>query len=121
MSSQYATLEEENGGSLVPQEAQLEEDDGVESVSILSRASTARRGRVVDEESLHEPLTLSPSADDPFYVFREDLYRKLDLVEENLTEFLRIIHQTVLLLVLLLFVILVIVVCSHWLSILYLV
>lgn len=91
MSSTYATLDEENGPP-DPQEHHHEEnDDDVQSVSILSRASTRRR--VVDDESLHEPLT--STEDDPFYVFREDLYRKLDLVEENLTEYLRIVHQTV--------------------------
>lgn len=34
-------------------------------------------------------------SDDPFYVFREDLYRKLDLVDDGLAEFLRLVHQTV--------------------------
>lgn len=97
MSSKYATLDEESGGALPSQEEHHEDildndDDDVQSVSILSR-----RSRVVDEESLHEPLTSSPQedVDDPFHVFREDLYRKLDLVEEGLTEYLRIIHQTV--------------------------
>lgn len=33
--------------------------------------------------------------DDPFYVFREDLYRKLDSVDECLQEYLRIVYQTV--------------------------
>ena len=69
-----------------------DDDDDVQSVSILSRAS--RLSRHVDDESLKEPLTEEDN-DDPFHVFREDLYRKLDLVEESLTEFLRIVHQTV--------------------------
>jgi len=92
--SQYATLDEENNNGSLPEH--VEEDDDVQSVSILSRASvsvTSRNKRVVDDESLKEPLTAD--SDDPFYVFREDLYRKLDLVEENLTEYLRIVHQTV--------------------------
>ena len=95
MSSQYATLDEENNGAPpAPHEhEEIDDNDDVQSVSILSRASASTRRRVVDDESLHEPLTAAE--DDPFYVFREDLYRKLDLVEENLTEFLRIVHQTV--------------------------
>jgi syntaxin 6 len=92
MSSQYATLDEENNGAPPAPQEHEENDDDVKSVSILSRASASTRRRVVDDESLHEPLTTAE--DDPFYVFREDLYRKLDIVEENLTEFLRIVHQT---------------------------
>jgi syntaxin 6 len=91
--SKYATLDEKKNGSL-PEH--VDEDDDIQSVSILSRASasvTRSRHRVVDDESLKEPLTATDT-DDPFYVFREDLYRKLDLVEENLTEYLRIVHQT---------------------------
>jgi hypothetical protein len=32
---------------------------------------------------------------DPFYVFREDLYRQLERVDEALAEYLRVVHQTV--------------------------
>lgn len=70
-----------------------EESDGImridEESSPLSRST--RKGNDPDVSSLQEPLT----EEDPFYVFREDLYRKLDLVEEGLTEYLRIVHQTV--------------------------
>lgn len=93
--SQYATLDEDKNGSL-PEHVEEDDDDDIQSVSILSRASASvRQHRVVDEESLKEPLTTTATEDDPFYVFRQDLYRKLDLVEENLTEYLRIVHQTV--------------------------
>jgi hypothetical protein len=50
---------------------------------------------------LSEPLTALGSAEggfderDPYYVFRDDLQRKLTTVDESLAEFLRIIHQTV--------------------------
>lgn len=50
---------------------------------------------------LSEPLTGGGATDDdalsgdPFYVFREDLYRKLELMDEALAEYLRIVHQTV--------------------------
>jgi hypothetical protein len=32
---------------------------------------------------------------DPYNVFRDDLYRQLELVDESLAEFLRVVHQTV--------------------------
>lgn len=32
---------------------------------------------------------------DPYYVFRDDLYRQLALVDESLAEYLRIVYQTV--------------------------
>jgi len=37
---------------------------------------------------------------DPYYVFRDDLLRKLELVDESMAEFLRVVHQTVRLLLL---------------------
>jgi hypothetical protein len=49
-------------------------------------------------KSLSEPLTLNGTGEhvsDPFYVFREDLYRQLERVDETLTEYLRVVHQTV--------------------------
>jgi hypothetical protein len=42
--------------------------------------------------------TASPTlsnADDPFYMFRDDLYQQLSRVDETLTEYLRVVHQTV--------------------------
>lgn len=41
---------------------------------------------------LSEPLT---AQEDPFHVFREDLNHKLELVDEGLAEFLRVVYQTV--------------------------
>jgi hypothetical protein len=68
------------------------ESDGVmrisEESSPLSRSTRNGHG---PNPSLEQPLT----EEDPFYVFREDLYRKLDLVEDGLTEYLRLVHQTV--------------------------
>lgn len=54
----------------------------------LSSAFAPRRS-----SELSEPLTKQD--DDPFYVFREDLYRQLELVDEALVEYLRVVHQTV--------------------------
>ena len=49
--------------------------------------------------TLSEPLNGSGGSTsdpgDPFYIFRGDLYKKLELVDEALAEFLRVIHQTV--------------------------
>ena len=65
-------------------------------VSIRSKKSTARSFRTISvgNQELKEPLTAGHD-DDPFYVFREDLYRKLDLVDDGLAEYLRLIHHTV--------------------------
>lgn len=60
-----------------------------------------KRGKAVVHPSLKEPLATrdieaNNSIDaDPFYVFREDLYRKLDLVDAGLEELHRTIDQTV--------------------------
>lgn len=68
------------------------ESDGVMRISEESSPlSYSTRNGHGPNPSLQEPLT----DEDPFYVFREDLYRKLDLVEDGLTEYLRIVHQTV--------------------------
>jgi len=37
----------------------------------------------------------SKADDDPFYVFKQDLERKLELVEEALSRYLRVVHDTV--------------------------
>ena len=70
------------------------------SMSVRSNAkSTSQSFRTVSvgNQDLKEPLTAiaNHQDDDPFYVFREDLYRKLDLVDDGLAEFLRMVHQTV--------------------------
>ena len=73
----------------------------------LSLASSKRRfGRKRINSELSEPLTSagtsivdeelgSISGGDPYFVFRMDLQRKLELVDESLADFLRIVHETV--------------------------
>jgi hypothetical protein len=62
------------------------------------RSSTAGMD---SKSSLSQPLALNGDEEagdnsaDPFYVFRADLYRKLEQVDESLAEYLRIVHQTV--------------------------
>ena len=56
--------------------------------SELSEPLTAATGSVVDEE-------LGGDSGDPYFVFRADLQRKLELVDEALAEYLRIVHETV--------------------------
>ena len=68
------------------------DDDTISLRSMSSRASKLRRK--VNKKSLSEPLTEEKSVD-PFYVFRDDLYRKLELVDEGLAEYLRVVHETV--------------------------
>ena len=65
-------------------------------VSSASGASFLRQQRPPDD--LAEPLTGDLEegvAEDPFFVFRGDLVAKLDLVDQGLAEFLRVVHQTV--------------------------
>jgi hypothetical protein len=55
--------------------------------SELSEPLTANRSSIVDEE-LGDP-------GDPYFVFRSDLQQKLEMVDESLAEYLRIVHETV--------------------------
>jgi hypothetical protein len=74
-------------------------DDEVDLDDAFSlRSGMSRKSQLPIE--LSEPLTNGGSnggkdQDDPFYVFRSDLYRKLQSVDDSLAEFLRIVHQTV--------------------------
>lgn len=80
----YAPLGEEGKLRSVPSAS---EDDETSHRSVLDRER---------QTALAEPLTAGLHVnEDPFYVFREDLYRKLEIVDESLAEYLRIIHQTV--------------------------
>jgi hypothetical protein len=70
------------------------------SSSVVSSSSgTSFRLRQRPPEPLAEPLTgdleNGDAAEDPFFVFRGDLFQKLDLVDESLAEFLRVVNQTV--------------------------
>jgi hypothetical protein len=81
-------------------------DDAVSYKTNKSNKSNRTRGGRTIHSELEEPLNDvelgGPSSynnshldDDPFYVLRGDLYRKLELVDEGLAEFLRIVYQTV--------------------------
>lgn len=68
------------------------------AASVASGASSFRM-RSHENEHLSEPLTAGmndiDSHEDPYFVFRGDLIQKLELVDEGLAEFLRVVHQTV--------------------------
>jgi len=95
--SVYSHLHDDSGGSSSElqanghQQRQDNNNDGNFSVRSSLRSiglSTNKKNRV--PEALKEPLKSQVSNDeenDPYYVFREDLYRKLDLVEEALKEY----------------------------------
>jgi hypothetical protein len=83
-----------------------EEASETSNFDTISVASSKRRfGRKRINSELSEPLTtagtsivdeeLGGSAGDPYFVFRKDLQRKLELVDESLADFLRIVHETV--------------------------
>ena len=96
----YTPLDESseryNGnGAIHHHEEAVDDDERIPSAP-PSTSSPSLVGN--SRKSLQEPLTAdSQAADvsDPFYVFREDLYRKLESVDESLAEYLRIVHQTV--------------------------
>jgi hypothetical protein len=70
--------------------------DADETSSTFSFSSSSRNK--AQPLGLSEPLHVANGKDiseDPFYVFKEDLHRKVEQVDESLAEFLRIIHQTV--------------------------
>jgi hypothetical protein len=115
MPSQYSTLDE-NGTGKGKRIIRSASDEGDDQDDNFSRASSrvslpsfSRQKKSSLPASMSEPLNASGSAEveengrnskdydpgDPFYVFREDLYRKLELVDEALAEFLRVVHQTV--------------------------
>lgn len=83
-----------------------EESSDVSNLDSISVASSKRRfGRKRINSELSEPLTsagtsivdeeLGSSGGDPYFVFRKDLHRKLELVDEALADYLRIVHETV--------------------------
>lgn len=84
-------------------EESSEDTSQLDGVSVAS--SKRRFGRKRINAELSEPLTSvgsivdeelgSSVAGDPYFVFRKDLQRKLELVDETLADFLRIVHETV--------------------------
>jgi hypothetical protein len=95
-------------------------DDVVLTSSNSFKNNKAMNEAIDDEfrQALSEPLTAMPHSNisnsnsnganhntkdhqlpqlsaDPFYVFRDDLYRQLSRVDETLAEYLRVVHQTV--------------------------
>ena len=90
--------------SSVAEEASEDFSSNMDSISIASSKRRFPRKRINSE--LSEPLTAAGSssivdeelgslAGDPYFVFRRDLQKKLELVDESLADFLRIVHETV--------------------------
>ena len=87
-----------------------EDMESVQFADVASRASNRSSSRLSSSFRKHphsaelkEPLTGGGNgantndheANDPFYVFREDLYRKIDMVDEGLAEYQRVVRETV--------------------------
>ena len=93
----YAPLDETNGRRKHPPVVHHQDnDEPIISSSTATNASNLSPSSSNHKQALSEPLTgngVQPS--DPYYVFREDLYRKLELVDEAMAEYLRVVHETV--------------------------
>jgi hypothetical protein len=110
----YNKLDDRTGTTSSSMTIGYHQDDVILSDGhLLSSASTSEQHD--SRTSLSEPLTKtiindnghdlnhriydnnssSSNNTDPFYVFREDLYQQLSLVDETLAEFLRVVYQTV--------------------------
>mmetsp|Transcript_42826 Transcript_42826/g.63534 ORF Transcript_42826/g.63534 Transcript_42826/m.63534 type:complete len:339 (-) Transcript_42826:105-1121(-) len=94
----YSTLDDANKGD---NSLALGYDDGDEVASRRTKGSIFGKKSSSSKQlsaEMKQPLTKDvergDDVEDPFYVFREDLYRKLDLVDETLTEYTRIIRHT---------------------------
>jgi len=83
--------------------SRLKDSDSLSVVSISSRSTNHRRfnGHKRINSELSEPLTSTASSvlhqessGDPYFVFRSDLQTKLELADEYLADFLRIVHET---------------------------
>lgn len=117
----YAPLEDQKS-SFVGTDGATDLDDVVLTSGNSFKNNKAMNEAIDDEfrHSLSEPLTAIPKSNnnnngtshytddstttahqlpqlsaDPFYVFRDDLYRQLSRVDETLAEYLRVVHQTV--------------------------
>mmetsp|Transcript_21821 Transcript_21821/g.35125 ORF Transcript_21821/g.35125 Transcript_21821/m.35125 type:complete len:308 (+) Transcript_21821:95-1018(+) len=82
-------------------------DGGNDSASVASSHHRRFKGHKRISSELSEPLTSASTSvvdeslgddssfsADPYFVFRSDLMKKLELVDESLTEYLRIVHET---------------------------
>ena len=76
----------------------------MDSVSVASSTHRRFKGNKRISSELSEPLTTASSvideslgseAGDPYFMFRADLQKKLELVDESLADFLRVVHETV--------------------------
>ena len=102
----YAPLDESRGRSINGSASVIpvvihhedEEDDKAVQRSPTTFGVGGSTASSSNRRALSEPLTNGDQAhisSDPFYVFREDLYRQLERVDESLAEYLRVVHQTV--------------------------
>lgn len=115
----YKKLDERGNHPLSFHQETFDVEDGDHELRSYLPSSSSQHHRQMSSKSstleeqndrraaLSEPLSRSnsnhgdggtriyDSPADPFYVFREDLYRKLELVDESLAEYLRVVYQTV--------------------------
>jgi hypothetical protein len=101
---QYSSVDESDSSSLHSCSLRSKHDDSA-SRSKPNAFRPSKRGVSSQSSDLSEPLTAASNhrslneelgdASDPFFVFRADLQTKLELVDEGLAEYLRVVHETV--------------------------
>lgn len=86
----YTPLDEQHthGIRLVAAE-QFDDEEGT------LRPTLSHESRLALSEPLTQGNETNSDGNDPYYVFQVDLSRKLELVDEALAEFLRLVYQTV--------------------------
>lgn len=94
----YAPLDDVSGMSKNASIIVHHENDDEDDARTLSLSSNGINNSSTNRQALSEPLTNGSHGHifpDPFYVFREDLYRQLESVDDSLAEYLRVVYQTV--------------------------
>ena len=104
----YSTVSDTSETTSNDDTTSRQRDGGGDSASVASHHRRFKGHKRISSE-LSEPLTITSNASivdesisvstnassDPYFVFRNDLQNKLDLVDECLTDYLRVVNETV--------------------------
>lgn len=108
MLKRYSTVSDISETDVSSSQHRRDNHNTMDSISVASSHRRFKGHKRLSSE-LSEPLTMTSVVDeslgsssqpactggDPYFVFRNDLQRKLELVDESLADFLRVVHETV--------------------------